>query len=111
MVDLSKIQAAEMAGQLARPSGEIGVAVGDYMNRLNSLLISAVYARLRPPPDGQVLEIGFGNGKLIGHLMRMAPNLSYVGVDISETMVDEAGRNNQTLVEQGRVKLRLAAVE
>ena len=111
MVDLAQIPAAEMAGQLARPTGEIGIAVGDYMNRINSRLTNAAYELLRPPPDGHVLEIGFGNGKLIGDLMRMGPNLTYVGVDVSDTMVHEASENNRTLIQQGRVKLRLATVD
>ena len=41
MIDLSELPATEMAGQLARPTGDIGVAVGDYMTNLNSRLISA----------------------------------------------------------------------
>ena len=111
MVDLAQLPAADIAAQLARPTGEIGIAVGDYMNRINSRLISAAYELLAPPPDGRVLEIGFGNGKLIGDVLAMAPGLTYAGVDVSETMVREASENNHALIQQGRVKLRLAAVD
>jgi SAM-dependent methyltransferase len=52
-----------------------------------------------------VLEIGFGNGKLIADLLVRAPGLTYVGVDVSETMVSEGIENNRANVEQGRVRL------
>ncbi len=111
MVDLAQLPAAELAAQLTRPTGEIGIAVGDYMNRINSRLINAAYELLTPPPDGRVLEIGFGNGKLIGDVLAMAAGLTYAGVDVSETMVREASENNRALVQQGRIKLRLAEVD
>jgi len=111
MVDLAQLPAAEMAAQLARPTGEIGIAVGDYMNRINSRLTNAAYQLLRPPPDGRVLEIGFGNGKLIGDLVGIAPDLTYVGVDLSDTMLHEASENNRALIDEGRVKLRMATVD
>jgi ubiquinone/menaquinone biosynthesis C-methylase UbiE len=111
MADLTQLPAAEMAMQLARPTGAIGIAVGDYMNRINAGLTNAAYQLLRPPPDGRVLEIGFGNGKLIVDLVGMAPDLTYAGVDVSETMVGEASANNRALIDEGRVELRLATVD
>ena len=111
MTDLAKLSPAEMAAQLGRPTGEIGIAVGDYMSRINSRLIDAACELLALPPDGRVLEIGFGNGKLIGKVLARAPGLAYAGVDISDTMVREATANNQALVWQGRVELHLAAVD
>ena len=87
MVNLAQLPAAEIAAQLARPTGETGVAVADYMNQINARLTNAAYQLLRLPPDGRVLEIGFGNGKLIGDLLGMAPDLTYAGVDVSDTML------------------------
>lgn len=111
MTDLAKLSPAEMAAQLGRPTGETGIAVGDYMSRINSRLIDAACELLALPPDGRVLEIGFGNGKLIGKVLARAAGLAYAGVDISDTMVREATANNQALVWQGRVGLHLAAVD
>ena len=111
MVDLAHLSAAEMAAQLGRPEGDIGIAVGDYMSAINAHLIKAAYRYLAPPPQGRVLEIGVGNGKLIGDLLEMAPGVSYVGVDVSETMVYEARKNNQTLRKEGRLMLHVASVE
>ncbi len=111
MVDLSRLPAPEFAAQLAQPSGKIGLAVGDYMSGLNSRLIMTAYERLAPPQHCRVLEIGFGNGKLIGELLAMAHGLSYVGVEISDTMVAVAREHNRTHMQEGRVELRHASVE
>jgi SAM-dependent methyltransferase len=111
MIDLAQLPAAEMAAQLGRPTGDIGVAVGDYMNRINADLIKAVYGHLAPPRHGRVLEIGLGNGKHVGALLALAPGLSYAGVDVSHTMVCEARKNNEELLQQGRLSLYLASVE
>ncbi|HXV23200.1 MAG TPA: class I SAM-dependent methyltransferase [Alphaproteobacteria bacterium] len=111
MVDLSRLSAPELAAQLARPSGEIGLAVGDYMTSLNGRLITAAYKRLSPLPRCRVLEIGFGNGKLIGELLAIEPDLRYVGVEISDTMMAVAREHNQAQVQQGRVGFLLATVE
>ena len=111
IIDLSQLPATEIAGQLARPTGDIGVAVGDYMTNLNSRLIGAAYTPLAPPAEGRLLEIGFGNGKLIASLLALAPGLTYTGVEVSLTMVREAKRANCALEDEGRVEFYLAAVD
>jgi SAM-dependent methyltransferase len=111
MVDLAQLPPPEMAAQLGRPAGETGVAVGDYMSRLNAAQVRAAYQLLAPPAGAAILEVGFGNGKLIGDLLDMAPRLSYAGIDASETMVREARDNNAALIQHGRVSLQLAFVE
>jgi len=111
MVNLVELAAAEMAAQLGHPTGEVGIAVGDYMSRVNLNLIKVAYRHLAPTPHGRILEIGFGNGKLISDLLDMAPGLSYAGVDTSETMICEARKINQALLEQGRLELYNASVE
>jgi SAM-dependent methyltransferase len=110
MTDLSQLPVAEMAAQLAHPSGDIGVAVGDYMTDVNSRLITAAYSLMSPPANGWLLEIGFGNGKLIPSLLGLAPGLAYVGVEVSPTMVREAKKANRALEGEGRATFYLAAV-
>jgi 2-polyprenyl-3-methyl-5-hydroxy-6-metoxy-1,4-benzoquinol methylase len=111
MIDIAQLPAAEMAAQLGHPTGEVGVAVGDYMNRVNLNLMKAAYRHLAPLPHDRILEIGLGNGKLISDLLDMAPGLSYAGMDTSETMISEAHKHNQALLEQGRLELHNASVE
>jgi ubiquinone/menaquinone biosynthesis C-methylase UbiE len=100
-----------MARSLGRPEGEVGRAVGEMLNRVNANITTIVYQRLRLQRGDRVLEIGFGNGKLLPALLAGAADLSYVGVDISETMVADAGVFNAALVASGRASFQLARAE
>jgi ubiquinone/menaquinone biosynthesis C-methylase UbiE len=100
-----------MARLLGKPEGEAGRAVGEMLNRINANVTAAVYQRLRLRSGDRVLEIGFGNGKLLPALLSCADDLSYVGVDIAETMVTEAIAFNAELVAAGRAAFRLARAE
>ena len=55
-----------------------------------------------------MLEIGFGNGKLLPDLISVAPDILYDGIDRSELMVAQAACFNQPLVQAGRAKFRHA---
>jgi ubiquinone/menaquinone biosynthesis C-methylase UbiE len=111
VVDLSSLTPAEMAGMLGKPEGEVGRAVGEMMNRANANITSAVYQRLMLRNNDRVLEIGFGNGRLLPALMALASDLTYVGLDRAETMVAEATACNADLVAAGRAAFRLGLAE
>lgn len=111
MVDLNALTPSEMARLLGKPEGEAGRAVGERLNRVNADITAAVYRRLLLRPGDRVLEIGFGNGKLLTALLACADDLTYVGVDISETMVTEAIAFNAELVAAGQASFRLAPAE
>lgn len=111
MVDLNALAPSEMARLLGKPEGEAGRAVGERLNRVNADITTAVYRRLQLRPSDRVLEIGFGNGKLLTALLACADDLTYVGVDISETMVTEAIAFNAELVAAGQASFRLAPAE
>ena len=111
MVDLSKLDLALLARQLAKPEGETGRAVGEYMSQHNANVCAAAWARLDLRPRDRVLEVGFGNGKLIPALLARQPDLAYTGIDISPTMLAEATAFNGALVESRRIDVRLASVE
>jgi ubiquinone/menaquinone biosynthesis C-methylase UbiE len=111
MVDLSKLDPATTARHLGNPEGEIGVAIGNQMNKTNGALNAAVFDRLAPRAGESILEIGFGNGKLVPLLLALAADLTYTGVDISATMAAEAEKFNRSLVDAGRVRFRIASVD
>ena len=111
MVDLAKLDLAVLARQLGNPEGEIGRAVGDYMSAHNAGVSAAAWRRLDLKRGNRVLEVGFGNGKLIPALLALEPDLAYAGIDISETMLAEAAAFNRTLLQDGRIELMLASVE
>jgi len=111
MTDVSSLAPADMARLLGRPEGEGGSAVGEMMNRVNLGVTEAVYKRLQLQPANRVLEIGFGNGKLLPALLALADNLAYIGFDIASTTVAEAEHFNAGLVASGRASFTLGSVE
>ena len=60
MVDLTALPPDQMARHLGKPDSEIGIAVSEYMNRVNLALSEAAYRRLGAADAHRVLEIGFG---------------------------------------------------
>lgn len=111
MVDLSTLAPSEMGRLLGKPDGEAGRAVGEMLNRVNAGITETVYRNLRLQPGEHVLEIGFANGRLLPALLSCADELSYAGVDISETMVADATAFNADLIAAGRASFQLASAE
>jgi ubiquinone/menaquinone biosynthesis C-methylase UbiE len=111
VTDLKTLSPAEMASQLGRPEGDTGRAVGEMLNRVNANITAAVYQRLMLQAGHRVLEIGFGNGRLLPGLLALADDLTYVGLDRAETMVAEAATSNAELIAEGRATFRLGSAE
>ncbi len=111
MFDLTKLDPATTAQHLGRPEGEIGLALADSMAERNWPVYEAAFKRVGAKPGEYIFEVGFGNGKLVPRLLALAPELTYAGIDISETMVAEAETFNRSLVEAGRATFGLASVE
>ena len=101
VAQLKHLSLADRVRQLGNPVGPLGIAIGDYMNAMNGAINAASFRQLSPRPGDRVLEIGFGNGKLLSDLMCLAPDITYDGIDISELMVSEATAFNQALVTAG----------
>jgi ubiquinone/menaquinone biosynthesis C-methylase UbiE len=106
---LKQLGLAERVRQLGNPTGPVGVAIGDYMNAMNGALNAVLFRKLSPQRGNRILEIGFGNGKLLSDLMNLAPDLSYDGIDVSDLMVAEATAFNRALVAAGRAAFQRAS--
>ena len=106
---LKHLGLAERVRQLGNPVGPVGVAIGDYMNAMNGALNAVLFRQLSPRHGDRILEIGFGNGKLLSDLMNLAPNITYDGIDISELMVAGATAFNRALVAAGRATFHRAS--
>lgn len=96
-----------LARQLRKPEGEDGIKVGLAMNKSNAAIYNMVLDFLGLQPADSVLEIGFGNGYFIPALFEKEPTIRYTGLDMSETMVEEATRENRTRIAEGTVELHL----
>jgi ubiquinone/menaquinone biosynthesis C-methylase UbiE len=111
MIDLAGLTPAERGKHLAFPEGEIGLAMAEVLNTVNLVEYQNILALMALAPSAKVLEIGFGNGHLLPEVLRQAPDISYAGVDISQTMVDEALKFNSQAVASGQARFMLAAAE
>jgi ubiquinone/menaquinone biosynthesis C-methylase UbiE len=111
VVDISSLPPSEMARLLGKPEGEAGIAISERLNQVNAAITSAVYRSLQLRRGDRVLEIGFGNGKLLPQLLAHADDMSYLGIDIADTMVEAAKTANADLVRSGRAAFELASAE
>lgn len=98
----------EVGSQLSSPKGEAGKKTGERMAVSNGNMIKRTIDAMKLADQQQVLEIGPGNATHLAMLMAQAKGLHYTGIDISETMIEEATRINQELVEAGGVTFSLS---
>ena len=108
-VDLTKLDAASRAQHLGNPQGPVGIAIAKALNDANAKVHQLAYKALAPKASDRILEVGFGNGYLIPDLLALAEGLTYAGIDISETMVDEAAQFNAERIKLGTVDVRHAS--
>jgi len=83
----------QLAKQLGNPSGQEGIQLGLDMNISNKSMIENTLAHLNLQEGAYILEIGPGNGKHVASLLEKGKKIHYVGLEISETMVQEAQKN------------------
>ncbi len=108
---IQSLAPAEWARQLGNPEGEIGLAVIERVYESNSKSSVKAIGKLGLRPGSHVLEIGFGNGRIVPEVIRQAEGIRYAGLDISPTMVAEAERFNAALVAADRASFHLGSVD
>ena len=106
MKEFSEEELKELAKQLSCPDGEGGVKTADFMNVNNAGITRRSMELLSVSNGDSVLEIGPGNGGHVASLAAGLTEISYTGVDISQTMVDEATKMNEELVKEEKVSFR-----
>lgn len=90
-----------------RPEGLAGRAFGLLMELVNASAYRLVQAMLDPAPDAQILEIGFGTGRLVELLVERLPDGRMLGIDPTETMLKVAQARQGVRRAGARVDLRL----
>lgn len=96
----------EISKQLRKPEGENGLYIAESMNKLSSILIRLNYEEISKMPGDNILEIGFGSGFFMKELFAMG-NEKIIGLDYSETMLEEARKINNEFIQKGRMELHL----
>lgn len=90
----SEQEISEMESQLSFPHGEKGVEMALNMNRGNAGMIEASIVALGIKDCQHILEIGHGNCNHLPKILSSAKSLSFTGLEISETMRNEAEKLN-----------------
>lgn len=93
--------------QLRCPSGAMGVEMGQRMNEFNQAMVLHTIRALEMQVEEVILELGHGNGGHLEYLLQQAPELEYHGLDISDTMHEQAKIINQQLIQQQNVDFQL----
>ncbi|WBV60448.1 class I SAM-dependent methyltransferase [Chryseobacterium camelliae] len=94
-----------LAQHLANPQGEKGIEVGEMMHATNIGMTLESIKTLLIEDDETVLEIGHGNAAHVKSILSKAQNVKYTGIDISETMHNEAKRLNKECKNQAEFVL------
>ncbi|WP_262152373.1 class I SAM-dependent methyltransferase [Chryseobacterium foetidum] len=94
-----------LAQNLANPEGETGLKVAEMMNATNiGMTVESIQTLLIE--DGEsILEIGHGNAAHVKSILNLAKDLKYTGIDISQTMHNEAQRLNTEFKNQAEFVL------
>jgi len=79
-----------LAQHLANPQGEKGIEIGEMMNATNIGMTLESIRTLLIEDNEHILEIGHGNAGHLKSILSVANNVRYTGIDISETMHQEA---------------------
>ncbi|SHG01596.1 Methyltransferase domain-containing protein [Fodinibius roseus] len=107
MKELSEAEIRELAGQLRSPQGEQGIDVGQKMHETNINMTMAGVDALKLVKGDILLEIGHGNASHVKQTLNRDHGLHYAGLDISETMHEEARRINSALIDRGHASFHL----
>lgn len=99
-----------LAAQLRKPEGEFGLIVADNLNLSNIHVTQFTYNNMQVEDGHHILEIGFGNGKLMEHLLAKA-QIKLCGIDFSDTMVQEARNYHAENIKKEIVEIKNGSIE
>ena len=101
-----------IATQLSHPSGWFGKNItAVLLNKGNGTLENMGLRLMDIQSADVVLEIGFGNGRLISLIGNKIETGKIMGIEISKDMINLAKRKNNTLIEKKKLVIDEASVE
>ena len=97
----------ELAAQLRKPQGKVGIEIGQVMNKGNALLNDWAIEELALGANDHVLEVGMGNGYFVNKILEKDETIRYTGYDYSTLMVEEAKTINSSYGATGKARFIL----
>lgn len=104
---LTKEELKQLEIQLRCPKGEIGKIVAKNMNESNIDMTLTSINSLKIKDGNTVLEIGHGNCAHLNEVLKQAKNIQFFGLEISETMLNEAKRINSAFSTKNNITFQL----
>ena len=106
MSEFNEDQLKEIATQLSHPNGQEGIEMGHKMNETNIPMTLDTLGLLNLQDQEVLLELGHGNCGHLSKILQIA-QVAYYGLDISETMRDEAIKLNEALFNNHQINFSL----
>ena len=103
----SEEELKEIESQLSCPSGTNGIDVGKSMNEFNISMTLDTIEYLELEHKEAILEIGHGNCGHLDQILAQANQLKYTGLEISETMHQQAMAINESAILKGNIDFQL----
>lgn len=101
-----------LANQARKPSGWFGRIIAPLVyNWENAEMENFGLELMDPDEDDRILEIGFGNGRLISEMIPILKDGKVCGIDISREMVEVASKQNAKWTNNGKLELKKASIE
>lgn len=97
-----------IASQLSNPSGIAGKISTRFMNVLNYQQYKAVIQEL-PDVPGRILDIGFGNGRLLNRIAKKGYDMA--GVEISESLIRTGEKRNLKWILEHKMQIKLGSAQ
>ncbi|WP_052305756.1 hypothetical protein [Pseudopedobacter saltans] len=89
-----------IAKQLSNPTGVEGIQMGEIMNESNAGMITSTIKTLNLVDNQSILELGHGNCSHLADILNSAKNLEYAGLEISDTMHQQASEKNSPFLSE-----------
>lgn len=106
-METSKIDLEILEQQLRCPKGEKGKALGEQMDKSNISMTKSALELLPLSKEDKLLELGHGNAGHLPYIFDKAPGLYYTGLELSETMFEEARNKNKAFMALGKAEFIL----
>ena len=103
---MKEINPLELGRQLKKPTGEIGLKVGENMNSSNNQIYDFVLSSIDIKDNFNILEIGIGNGKFISKFFDIKPKIHLSAIDFSDIMCSESKNINKGLIEADKLVVK-----
>jgi SAM-dependent methyltransferase len=111
MVDEMKEEEITREGNPAHPEGKAGAMMLERMNASHYALTGWALSFWQIKEDDVILDVGCGGGMTLHRMADEVKTGRLVGVDYSETSVEESKATNTSDIASGKMRIELASVD